>query len=319
MEIHVLTKVPFILVATFVAFSAAAVEEHQVQGNYDGSGTTSAQVIAEGGGNYRVIFMSDGKRAEFSGKTSEKGADPTFDGNITLGDKNAIVKGAYKDATIELSITGDLKLSTVLKRVERPSPTLGAEPPEGAIVLMGGENLDEWETSPLKWRLHGNGEAEVANPDLISKREFGDHKLHLEFRTPFMPSERGQARGNSGVYLHGVYEVQVLDSFGLPPADNDCGGIYKIAVPSKNMCLPPLEWQTYDITFHAPQFDAAGKKTENARISVVHNGETIHDDLELPGLTGGAMRDTEQPTGPLKLQHHHDAVRYRNVWALPLD
>ncbi len=311
---------PSILIAACVACSAAAVEEHQVQGNYDAADHGTAKVIAQGGGKYRVLWNVSDEVVEFAGSTPGKGKNPTFDGTVQLDGEQYKVGGRYQDGgTIALSLTGGKKLNVAMKRVELGSPTLGAKPPEGAIVLMDGSNLDEWETSPLKWRLHGNGEVEVANPDLISKRSFGDHKLHLEFRTPFMPSDRGQARGNSGVYLHGVYEVQVLDSFGLPPADNDCGGIYKIAVPSMNMCLPPLEWQTYDITFHAPRFDAAGKKTKNARITVVHNGETIHDDLELPGLTGGAMRDTEEPTGPLKLQHHHDAVRYRNVWALPLD
>ena len=313
-------KMPSILIAVCVACSAAAVEEHQVQGNYDAADHGTAKVVAQGGGKYRVLWNVSDEVVEFAGTTPGKGENPSFDGTVQLDGTQYKLSGRYQDGgTIALSLTGDKKLNVAMKRVELGSPTLGAKPPEGAIVLMDGSNLDEWETSPLKWRLHGNGEAEVANPDLISKRSFGDHKLHLEFRTPFMPSERGQARGNSGVYLHGVYEVQVLDSFGLPPADNDCGGIYKIAVPSMNMCLPPLEWQTYDITFHAPRFDAAGKKTKNARITVVHNGETIHDDLELPGLTGGAMRDTEEPTGPLKLQHHRDAVRYRNMWALPLD
>ncbi len=302
-----------ILISILLVLPALAVEEEQVQGNYAGDSGASAQVIAEGGGNYRMLLTVRGDHIELKGKTAKKGANPTFKGSVNS------VEGGYEDGTIDLRFDNKAKANVRLKRVELGSPTLGAAPPEGAIVLMDGDDLDEWDTSPPKWHIRGDGSVEVANPDLISKREFGDHKLHLEFRTPFMPTERGQARGNSGVYLHGVYEVQVLDSFGLDPADNLCGGIYKIAVPSKNMCLPPLEWQTYDITFRAPRFDASGKKTENARITVVQNGETIHDDLELPGLTGGAMRDTEEPLGPLKLQHHHDPVRYRNVWALPLD
>jgi len=299
-----------VLVAILLALPAAAVEEQHVQGNYTDGKNATAKVVAEGGGNYRVLLNLNGKEITLRGKTSEKGADPTFEGTA---------QGSFSDGKIVLTRSSAPNRSLTLTRSETPSPTLGAKPPRGAIVLMDGTNLDEWETSPLKWHLRGDGSAEVANPELISKREFGDHKLHIEFRTPFMPSHRGQARGNSGVYLHGVYEVQVLDSFGLPPADNDCGGIYKVAVPTANMCLPPLEWQTYDITFRAARFDNTGKKTENARITVNHNGVTIHDDIELPSITGGAMRDTEHSTGPLKLQHHHDAVRYRNVWAVPLD
>src|SRR5690606_3194543 len=131
-------------------------------------------------------------------------------------------------------------------RVELGSPTLGLAPPEGAIVLFDGANLDDWERYPLTYSITGEG-FRVSDSDLITKREWGSHRLHLEFRTPFMPSARGQQRGNSGVYIQGRYEVQVLDTFGLEPADNYCGGIYQQAVPLTNACLPPMEWQTYDI------------------------------------------------------------------------
>ena len=171
-----------------------------------------------------------------------------------------------------------------------------------------------------RWRILPSDILEVVpkSGSLVSKQRFEDHKIHLEFRTPFMPKARGQARGNSGVYVQGRYEVQVLDSYGLEGKDNECGGIYKIAAPQVNMCLPPGQWQTYDITFRAPRFDDDGKKVENARISVVHNGVTIHDNIELPNPTGGGRRKDIAAPGPLLLQDHGNRVQFRNIWIKPL-
>jgi hypothetical protein len=133
-----------------------------------------------------------------------------------------------------------------------------------------------------------------------------------------MPTKRGQDRGNSGVYLMDRYEVQVLDSFGLVPQDNECGGIYKVATPKVKASFPPDVWQTYDITFRAPRFDAQGKKVKNATVTVVQNGLTIHENVEIPGPTGGAVGGPEAKEAPLRLQDHGNPVRFRNIWALPL-
>jgi hypothetical protein len=150
---------------------------------------------------------------------------------------------------------------------------------------------------------------------VFTKEKFGDHQLHIEFRTPFMPKSFGQARGNSGVYVQSRYEVQVLDSFGLDGKSNECGGIYSIAEPAVNMCLPPLSWQTYDIDFTAARYNDSGEKTQNARVTVRHNGVVIHNNIELPHGTPG--RHAEGP-GPddLFLQDHGNPVAFRNIWLI---
>jgi hypothetical protein len=128
-----------------------------------------------------------------------------------------------------------------------------------------------------------------------------------------MPLARGQARGNSGVYIQKRYEVQILDSFGLRGADNECGGLYKQRAPLLNMSFPPLIWQTYDIDFTAARFDAAGKKTANARITVRQNGVVIHDNIEITAKTGGGSVEGPDPL-PIKLQDHGNLVHFRNIW-----
>jgi hypothetical protein len=166
-----------------------------------------------------------------------------------------------------------------------------------------------------RWKII-NGAMEVlpGSGSIISKEKFKDFDLHIEFRLPFMPDQTGQKRGNSGVYMQGRYEVQVLDSYGLSGEDNECGGIYKVARPRVNMCAPPGQWQTYDVTFKAAQFDAAGNKIKPAQITVLHNGVPIHENLFIPAPTGGAIDLKENETGGLMLQDHGDLVQYRNIW-----
>ncbi|MBM3878685.1 MAG: DUF1080 domain-containing protein [Verrucomicrobia bacterium] len=206
-----------------------------------------------------------------------------------------------------------------LRPMERPSPTLGQSPPAGALVLFDGQNLEAWtprdpNAGAVRWKLVEERAMEVQGGDIRTKELFGDHRLHLEFRTPYMPQARGQGRGNSGVYLEGRYELQVLDSYGLEGEDNECGGIYTVAKPRVNMCAPPLQWQTYDITFTSARLDADVKKTAPARVTILHNGVVIHEDLELPRVTGGAFDSREGTPGPLLLQDHGNPVRFRNIW-----
>ncbi len=226
--------------------------------------------------------------------------------------------GDLKNGSVEGKIAGKLQGGFSLKQSQRVSGELGLRPPAGAIVLFDGKSLDHWQTVDRKgrapWKLVEGNAMEVKGGDIITVEKFTDHRLHLEFRLPYMPHDFGQARGNSGVYLQGRYEVQVLDSYGLEGYDNECGGIYQIAEPRVNACAPPLQWQSYDITFRAARFNAAGKKTANARITVVLNGVTIHENLELPKVTGGAVNDRESEPEGLKLQDHGNLVQFRNIW-----
>jgi hypothetical protein len=176
------------------------------------------------------------------------------------------------------------------------------------VVVFDGSGLDGVEGG----RMTDDG---LLMQGVRSKATFGDATLHIEFRLPYQPQDRGQARGNSGAYIQGAYEVQMLDSFGLEGLDNECGGIYKAAAPAVNMCLPPLAWQTYDIDFTAPRFED-GKKVAKARMTVRHNGVVIHDNLEIPEGTPGGTNG-EGDAGPLFLQDHGNPVRYRNIWIVP--
>jgi hypothetical protein len=160
-----------------------------------------------------------------------------------------------------------------------------------------------------------DGSIMVRSGENKSKRDFGDIQLHVEWMTPYMPKDRGQGRGNSGVYLQNRYEVQVLDSFGLDPQDNDAGGIYKVAKPRVNASFPPGQWQTYDIMFRAPRLNEDGSVRQPAMVTVVHNGETIHENQAIPGPTGGGEGNIAA-MGPLKFQDHGNPVRFRNIWVV---
>ncbi len=199
--------------------------------------------------------------------------------------------------------------------------TLGAKPPEGAVVLFDGKDLSGWSTrdgSPAAWEVEdGIFTIVPGQGDIRTKATFGSYKLHLEFNVPYMPEAKGQARGNSGVYQQGRYELQVLDSYGLEPKDNECGGIYKQVVPQVNACKPPLQWQTYDITFHAARCDN-GQAAEPAKIRVMQNGLLIVDDAAIKPTPGG-LDDDACKDGPILLQDHHNAVQFRNIWLAPVD
>ncbi len=260
------------------------ITDFQRQGEYVGE-KKAVQVIARGNDKYEIVKYQGG----LPGAGWDKSPVVTKNGNWE-------------------EIQSDLK---GLKKIVRESPTLGMKAPEGATVLFDGTE----ETFSKHWTPESKMADKLLEQGAVSKTTMKDFKLHLEFLLPFMPEDKGQARGNSGCYIQGRYELQMLDSFGLKGADNECGGIYQAAAPSVNMCLPPLSWQTYDIDFTAAKFDETGKKVSNAIVTVKHNGVVIHDQLELPKQTPGGVLQTESAEpGPLFLQNHGDPVRYRNIW-----
>ncbi|MFO0822310.1 MAG: DUF1080 domain-containing protein [Gemmataceae bacterium] len=217
------------------------------------------------------------------------------------------------------------KLDDKLKII-RPEDTKDVEsvkPPEGAIVLFDGKDLSQWVKkdgkSEVKWTLKdGVMEGVKGHGDIMTKEKFGgSFKLHVEFRVPYEPAGKGQGRGNSGVYVQGRYEVQVLDSYGLKSAKNDCGAIYEVAAPKTNECKAPTIWQSYDIDFTAPKFKD-GKKTDPAKMTVHHNGVKIHDAVEIPvDNTRAGMGGDPSTPGPILLQDHGHPVQFRNIWLLP--
>ncbi|MCU0715936.1 MAG: DUF1080 domain-containing protein [Pirellula sp.] len=291
----------------------------ELQGEYLGvveewEGNWGAQVIANGPRKLTVHLLKGGLPG-----AGAKSSNPDKRILVEIDQEDKRASGATEGVScslqngkllLEKSEGGSQKKLGTLTRIIRESKTLGAQPPEGAVILWKDANTSDFkDAKPSDFGLGVGGSSEKA---------FGDHRLHIEFRTPFQPSDTGQARGNSGVYIQGRYEVQVLDSFGLMGADNECGGIYRMAKPAVNMCFPPLSWQTYDIQFTAARYDENGKKTKNARVRIEHNGIVIHEGLELASGTPGNM--PEGPTkGPLFLQDHGNPVVYRNIWVVPMN
>jgi hypothetical protein len=280
-----------------------------VQGEYEGTvgrqDKWAAQVVAEGGGKFTVCFLPCGlPGAGWDGKTKVKAAARTDDGKTTVdgaGWKGVIVDGALTGTTAD-------GVAFALKHVVRKSPAEGAKPPDGALVLFDGTNVDEWKNGKIV-------EDNLLRQGATTKKTFNDFTLHVEFRLPFKPAAHGQERGNSGVYLQQRYEIQVLDSFGLAGDKGECGAVYEQTPPSVNMCFPPLSWQTYDIEFKAARWDASGKKTANAVVTVRHNGVLVHDKVEIPDKTGYGRKEEPTP-GAINLQEHGNPVYFRNVWVV---
>ncbi len=214
----------------------------------------------------------------------------------------------------------------------KPYDAKAAKAPANAIILFDGtektyQNWTSTKGEPTKWKLVDGALESVKKAGYIqSKQNFGSCKLHIEFATPSVVKGNGQGRGNSGVFLMGQYEIQVLDSYeNQTYPDGQCGALYGRAKPLVNACSKPGEWQTYDITFHRPIFNEKGEVTRRAKFHVVHNGIVIHDNVELWGGTGwrGPHSISEYKkhadTGPLQIQDHGNPVRFRNIWLVKID
>ncbi len=213
--------------------------------------------------------------------------------------------------------------------MKRPAPKVitpgdaTAAPPSDAIVLFDGKNLDKWtgKNNKASWKVE-NGYAEVNGTGSIRTRDqFGSCQLHIEFATPSKVSGNSQGRGNSGVYLMGMYEVQILDSFkNRTYADGQCASVYGQNPPLVNASKKPGEWQTYDIIFKRPLFKN-GKVVRPATVTVLHNGVLVQDHFKIWGQAAHKRVATYRPhgpKGPLSLQDHGNPIRFRNIWIRPL-
>ncbi|MEX2215695.1 MAG: DUF1080 domain-containing protein [Phycisphaeraceae bacterium] len=267
---------------------------YALQGEYEGKfgeAKMGAQIVALGDDKFDLVLYHGGLPGDAGGgwkkgDKREKASGALAEGVVTF-------KGEASPVLKEGSLTFD---RGVLKKIERKSPTLGAKPPQGAVVLFDGKTNDfiNGETTEDGYLMAlGKGGQK-------SKYQFKkSFAFHLEFRTPFQPKARGQGRGNSGVFLPGIPEIQVLDSFGLEGKGNEAGGFYPNREPDVNMAFPPLTWQTYDVEMTMAQGD------KESRVIVKHNGVVIHD--QPASFKGG---------GGLNLQNHGNPVVYRNIWVV---
>ncbi|MBW3625543.1 MAG: DUF1080 domain-containing protein [Armatimonadetes bacterium] len=217
---------------------------------------------------------------------------------------------------VGLTVSSVVLAAAPLKKKFNPNP------PRRAVVLFNGNDLSQWVRAgsdhPARWRIE-DGAMVVSRGNIASVPTFKDFQLHLEFNVPYEPNKKGQGRGNSGVFLQGLYEIQVLDSWNNETyADGACGAIYGQHPPRVNASLPPGQWQTYDVLFTAPRFEEKGEVARKARATVYHNGILIHDNVELQGARPSSAGEDRIQAGPIVLQDHGNPVRYRNIWVSPL-
>ena len=297
---------------------------------FDYNRPLAAQVINVRNGEYLIKFnQQHDSRADlyFEGMGKLDGDVIRFTGDACRGEITA-------DCMVGSGTRDGQEVSFSLKRVQRLSPTLGAKPPEGAVVLFDGTNFDQWKHgngSPVTWHLLPGGVMEVRSAkseedrknkiggDIETRQSFGDCRVHLEFRYPVEPGKQGQGRGNSGFFFQRSYEVQVLNSYGLNGLWNECGALYKLAPPKVNAARPPMQWQTYDVDYRASVWKD-GKKVSSPVITVRLNGVLVQNQEEIIHVTAHAFAERQnepREAGPIRLQDHNNAIQFRNIWVLP--
>ncbi|MBW3598620.1 MAG: DUF1080 domain-containing protein [Planctomycetes bacterium] len=318
-------------------------KDFAIQGEYlgeiEGGQTLGAQVISLAGGAFQAVVYPDGLPGAGWGGEEKILMDGRLEGEKAVfepasGDKSYLADPPEKfSATKDFPPQGHKPYTAVidgevmegetddgkpfrLKQAVRASQTMSKKPPSGAVVLFDGtkESMKNWQGGRLDEQT---GLLNTDGKDILTKDNFNNYTMHLEFLLPYRPGARGQGRGNSGFYQVDHYEVQILDSFGLEGLNNECGGVYTKADPSVNMCFPPLAWQTYDADFTNAVRDDSGEKIKNARLTLRHNGVVVHDDIEIDGPTGGHRSDPEGTPGPIKLQGHGNPLQFRNIWIAP--
>jgi len=324
--------IPAVLFGFLVAEQVRA--EDVVMGEYEGTfhadrsqkTKATAKVIAEGPGYYRVVLQAEPlvpgePTAQFEIYGVQQGNSVNLFGRANaahwhghIADERLVADPGYYGMRIDL------------KKTTRKSPSEGLAPPDGAVVLLPfapgkAPDTSAWQGGKWKPQSDGSLQCDPGKGSILSKQTFGDIKLHVEFWLPLMADSFGQGRANSGVIINNIYEVQVLDSFGLVPSMGDCGAVYDQTRPKVNASLPPEHWQTYDIVFRAPRMNSDGAVQEKARVTVELNGVKIQDNVTIEGATAGhepGKPPANAATGPLHLQDHGNLVRYRNVWLVEL-
>jgi len=295
--------------------AAAVDDDYPLQGEYVGTANLDGQVravvglqsLADGEGRFKgLLYMGGLPGAGWDGSPPKRLEGLRESGRVHFSGAEVGATVSSGEASVFDPVHGE---RGHLWRVVRTSPTLDAAPPQGATVLFDGAETDELSGRPVV-------DDRMLLAGATTREAYRDFYLHVEFRTPYSPSRRGQGRGNSGVYIQQRYEVQILDSFALDGAFNECGALYRQRAPDVNACLPPLSWQTYDIWFTAARFDGEGRKIADAIISVLHNGVVVHHNVRLKDKTGAGQPEAPDPR-PIQFQNHGDPVYFRNVWIAP--
>jgi hypothetical protein len=253
--------------------------------------------------------------------------------NLSMSDGRRLAVAVAAAGIAAAATAGQVDTRWKIHDTARPKPAIitpgtastqeqAGLPPSDAIVLFDGKDLSKWQTAsgqPAPWKVRDDYLEVVAKSGMIqTKDSFGDCQLHVEWAAPDPPRGEDQDRGNSGVYLMGLYEIQVLDSYqNVTYADGQASAVYGQYPPLVNASRPPGQWQTYDIVFHGPRFDKDGKLLRAARATVLHNGVLVQDNVELTGPTAHKARPpykAHREKLPLSLQDHDHPVRYRNIW-----
>jgi hypothetical protein len=336
LQLPAATPAPEVVPGDQVAAAVPFLGDWEGQPGKDRPRAIFAQVIPRGGNAYRINFLPafdqrcppfaevDAKAEGGALRFDQAGWSGRIEGELLQGTGLLRDKPGSQEAR---------EITFEMKKTVRPSPRLGAQPPDGAIVLYDGQNLDNLESdgrdgeTAIRWQRmedflrvwpplteHSFGAA------LRTREAFTDFQLHLEFRLPLIAGVTGQSRANSGVIIEEFefYELQILDSYGLPGYWDECGAVYNKEAPKVNACRPPGQWQSYDVVYHAPRFDTQGKLAVPARITLDLNGKRIHYEVELPYSANALKMRREKPDlktpGRVIFQHHGDPVDFRNIW-----
>jgi len=292
--------------------AASADDDFAIQGEYTGEISLGdddielgSQVIAQGDGKFHTVAYVGGLPGDGWDEERTREFDLRIENNVAVhrGDDFSVT---IKDGEFIVENRNGDEVGR-LQKIQRKSTTIGKQPPKNAMVLFDGTSAEHFQGG----RVSKDG---LLIQGATSLRKFQDCTLHLEFMLSYMPHNRGQDRSNSGCYLQGRYEVQILDSFGLSGEQNECGAIYGVRAPTLNMCYPPLSWQTYDIDFTAAKFNEKGEKTSDARMTVSHNGVTVQNNVKVPQATRAAPLKEGADPGPLFIQDHSNPLRFRNIW-----